>query len=86
VPQARKALAGKRSGTDRIAPVGQIKQTGLLPDLLQHVDHIAEGLDVVKPAGHQQALHDTDLLGAELRPTKQPVPLVMRGSANAESF
>ncbi len=45
----------------------------MLPDTLQHIDHIVIGIDLVQSAVHDQALHDPDVFGAELGPTEQPV-------------
>ena len=40
---------------------------------LQYVDKVFVGIDVMEPAGHQQTLHDTDVLGIPLGPAKHPV-------------
>ena len=45
----------------------------MLPDTLHDVDEVIVGVDVVQPAGCQQALHDADVFSAELSPTEQPV-------------
>ena len=42
----------------------------MLTNALQHIDEIVIGIDVVQSARHQQALHDTDVLGAEFGPTE----------------
>ena len=48
---------------------------------LEHVDQIGIGVDAVQPAGHDQALDDPDVLGAELGPTEQPRLALMRSFA-----
>ena len=45
----------------------------MLTNPLQYIDEIIVRIDVMQPTGHQQALHDTDVLGAEFGPTEQPV-------------
>ena len=42
-------------------------------DALQYVDQVGVGIDLVQPAGRQQALDDTDMPGTDLAPAKQPV-------------
>ena len=41
----------------------------MLTNPLQYIDEIIVRIDVMQPTGHQQALHDTDVLGAEFGPT-----------------
>lgn len=45
----------------------------VLTDTLQHVDQIVVGVDLVKPTGDDQAVHDPDVFGPELGPTKHPI-------------
>ena len=45
----------------------------MLTNALQHIDEIIIRIDVMQPARHQQALRDTDVLGAEFGPTEQPI-------------
>ena len=45
----------------------------VLADTLQHVHEVIVRVDVVQPAGGQQALHNADVLGAQLSPAEQPV-------------
>jgi len=40
---------------------------------LQHIDQIGVGIDVLQPAGDQQALDDADVFGPDLGPVEQPV-------------
>ena len=42
----------------------------MLSDTLQHIDEVVVWIDGVQPTGHQHALHDTDVLGAEFGPTE----------------
>jgi hypothetical protein len=37
----------------------------MLADALQDIDEIRVGVDPVQAAGHDQALHDSDVFGAE---------------------
>lgn len=53
----------------------------VLSDALQYVDQIGIGIDAVKPAGTDQALHDTNVFGTKFSPAEQPVFSVMRSSA-----
>lgn len=50
----------------------------MLADTLQHVHKIVVRIDVVQPAGCQQALHNADMLGAKFGPAEQPVLLTHR--------
>ncbi len=45
---------------------------GVLCDPLQYVDEIGIRIDAVQPAGHDQALNDADVAGAEFGPAKKP--------------
>ncbi len=45
----------------------------MLTDTLQDVDQIVVGVDLMQPAGDDQALHDADLGGAEFGPAEIPV-------------
>ena len=45
----------------------------MLSDTLQHIDEIVVWIDIAQPTGHQRALHDTDVLGAEFGATEQPI-------------
>ena len=45
----------------------------MLADTLQYVDEVVVRIDVVEPTGRQQALHNADMLGAQLGPAEQPV-------------
>jgi len=58
---------------------------GVLTDPLQHVDEVGVHVDLVQPTGGDQALHDADLLGAELAPAEVPVFPVMIVHANHAS-
>ena len=49
----------------------------MLADALQNIDEIGVGVDTLQLTRHQQALDDTDLLGAQFSPAEQPVPAVM---------
>ena len=40
---------------------------------LQHIDQIGVWIDAVQSTRHNQALHDTNVLGAKLRPAEVPV-------------
>jgi hypothetical protein len=42
----------------------------MLADAQQHVDQVVVRVDVVQPAGHDQALEHTDLLSAQLGPAE----------------
>jgi hypothetical protein len=55
--------------------------SGVLVDTLQHIDQVVVGVDVVQPAGHDQALDGGDRLGADLTPTEHPVLSIMPSSA-----
>ena len=50
----------------------------MLADTLQHVDEVVVRVDVVQPAGCQQALHNAAMFGAQLSPAEQPVLLSHR--------
>ena len=54
----------------------------MLTNTLQHIDEVVVWIDGVQPTGHQQALHDANVLGAEFGPTEQPVFAIIlcRGS------
>jgi hypothetical protein len=45
----------------------------MLTDTLQNVHEVVVWIDVVQPACRQQALHNADMLGAQLGPAEQPV-------------
>jgi hypothetical protein len=45
----------------------------VLTDPLQHVDEVGIHVDAMQPTGRNQALHDADLLGAELGSAEVPV-------------
>jgi hypothetical protein len=45
----------------------------VLADTLQHVDEVIERVDVVQPAGGQQALQNANVLGAQLSQDEQLV-------------
>lgn len=47
--------------------------SGMLADALQYVDKIVVRIDFVQPTGRNQALDDTNVLGAELGPAEHPV-------------
>ena len=38
----------------------------MLTDPLQHIDQIVIRIDLMKSAGHDQALHDPDVFGPQL--------------------
>jgi len=40
----------------------------MLTDALQDIDQVVVGIDLVQPAGHDQALHDPDVFGPEFGP------------------
>ena len=54
---------------------GELSDTcgGVLPDPLQHIDEVGVDVDLVQATGGDQALHNADLLGAELGPAEIPV-------------
>ena len=54
----------------------------MLSDTLQHIDEVVVWIEGVQPTGHQQALHDTDVLGAEFGPTEQPIFAIIRGKGS----
>ena len=45
----------------------------MLADTLENTDQIVVGVDLVQTAAREQALCDTDVFGAELWPSKEPV-------------
>ena len=45
----------------------------MLSDTLQHIDEILIRIDAVQATGDDQALNDTDMLGAEFRPAEIPI-------------
>lgn len=45
----------------------------MIGDALQNIDEVSVGINIVQAASHDQTLHDTHMLGAELRPTEIPV-------------
>jgi hypothetical protein len=45
----------------------------MLSDALEDVDEVVVGVDVVQPAGDDQALDDADVFGPELGPAEEPV-------------
>jgi len=45
----------------------------MLPYALQDVDEVVVRVDVVKPAGDEQTLHDANVLGSQLGPAEEPV-------------
>ena len=53
----------------------------MLADTLQDVDEVVLRIDIVQPAGRQQALHNADMFGAQLSPAEQPVLLSHRDDA-----
>lgn len=59
LPQARRELMHHRSG--------------VLANPLQYVHEVIVRIDLVQAAGHQQALDDADVFGAQLGPREQPV-------------
>jgi len=50
-------------------------------DALQHIDEIIERIDLVESTGHQQALQDAELLGAEFGSAKESVFTAHRNHA-----
>ncbi len=46
----------------------------MLTDTLQHIDQIVVGIDLVKSAGHDQALHDSDVFGPEFSRKRSAEP------------
>ena len=48
--------------------------SGVLGDALEHIDEVGVGIDAVQATGHDQALDDADVAGAELCPAKKPRP------------
>ena len=52
---------------------------GMLAYALQDVDQVGVDVNVMEPAGHDEALHDTDVFRAEFCPTKIPVFSRMEG-------
>jgi len=53
----------------------------MLADALQDIDKVVVGIDVMHATCRNQTLHNTDVLGAKLCPTKKPVLLFMPNSA-----
>ena len=45
----------------------------MLSDALENVDEVVVGVDVVQPAGDDQALDDADVFGREFGPAEEPV-------------
>jgi hypothetical protein len=45
----------------------------VLADALQDIDEVVVRVDVVQPTGGRQALHDADMLDAQLSPTEQSI-------------
>src|ERR1035437_9686557 len=45
----------------------------MLSNSLQHIDEIVIRIDVVQPAGDEQALYDADVFGTKLGPTEIPI-------------
>jgi hypothetical protein len=45
----------------------------MLADALEDVDQVRVDVNAVEPTSHNQALHDADLFGAQLGPTKIPI-------------
>ena len=45
----------------------------MLANALQDIDPIVVGVDRVQPTGHDQALEDADVPGAEFCPAEQPI-------------
>ena len=58
LPQTRREFCDPGSGVQR--------------DALEDVDEIGVGIDAVQATGHDQALNDADVAGAELGPAKKP--------------
>src|SRR5262245_58978430 len=48
---------------------------------LKYVDQVRIRVDLLHAAGHDQALHDVDMAGAELRPAEQEIPASHRNHA-----
>jgi hypothetical protein len=49
----------------------------MLSDALEDVDEVVIGVDLVQPAGDDQALDDADVFGPELGPAEEPVLPIM---------
>jgi len=45
----------------------------MLADALENVDQVGVDVNTVEPTCHDEALHDADVFGAELGPTKIPI-------------
>jgi hypothetical protein len=45
----------------------------MLTNSLQNVDEIGVDVDTMEPAGHNEALDDTNLFGAKFGPTEIPI-------------
>ena len=45
----------------------------MLTDALQHIDEVRVRVDALQTAGGDQALHDSNVLGADFGPTEEPV-------------
>lgn len=52
-------------------------------DALQNVDEVVVGIDAVKLAGDDQALHDADLSRTQFGPTEHPVLATQRNRTQA---
>jgi len=53
----------------------------VLAHTLQDVDEVGVRVDVVQPAGGDQALHDAGVFGADLGPAEQPIASAHRNCA-----
>jgi hypothetical protein len=45
----------------------------MLAYALQDIDQVGVDVDAVEPTSHDEALHDTDVFGAQLGPTEIPI-------------
>lgn len=60
----------------------------MLANALQHIYEVIVGIDIVQATGRPQALHNADVLRAQLGPAEQPVffPIGMTLSARSRWF
>lgn len=58
----------------------------MLNDTLQNVHEVVVRIDIVQPAGHQQALHNADMFGVQLGQLNSQffLPIGMTRSAHSD--
>jgi len=55
---------------------------GVCTNPLEHVYEVIVGIDALEPAGAQEALDDTQVLGSQFGPTKEPIFPAQRDGAD----